>query len=104
MRRERVEIPSAGGEEPLAVDVDVAETFAERARGLIGRPAPAPGRGLLIPRCNAIHTLFMRYPIDATFLDREGRVVKSVRNLRPWRLFVWGGWCAAQVLETASER
>lgn len=104
MRRERVEIPSAGGEEPLAVDVDVAETFAERARGLIGRPAPAPGRGLLIPRCNAIHTLFMRYPIDATFLDREGRVVKSVRSLRPWRLFVWGGWRAAQVLETASER
>ena len=104
MRRERVEIPSAGGEEPLAVDVDVAETFAERARGLIGRPAPAPGRGLLIPRCNAIHTLFMRYPIDATFLDRKGRVVKSVRNLRPWRLFVWGGWRAAQVLETASER
>lgn len=104
MRRERVEIPSAGGEAPLAVDVDVAETFAERARGLIGRPAPAPGRGLLIPRCNAIHTLFMRYPIDATFLDRKGRVVKSVRNLRPWRLFVWGGWRAAQVLETASER
>ena len=104
MRRERVEIPSAGGEAPLAVDVDVAETFAERARGLIGRPAPASGRGLLIPCCNAIHTLFMRYPIDATFLDREGRVVKSVRNLRPWRLFVWGGWRACQVLETASER
>lgn len=104
MRRERVEIPSAGGEEPLAVEVDVAETFAERARGLIGRPAPAPGRGLLIPRCNAIHTLFMRYPIDATFLDRKGRVVKSVRSLRPWRLFVWGGWRACQVLETASER
>ena len=104
MRRERVEIPSAGGEAPLAVEVDVEETFAERARGLIGRPAPAPGRGLLIPRCNAIHTLFMRYPIDATFLDRRGRVVKSVRNLRPWRLFVWGGWRAAQVLETASER
>ena len=104
MRRERVEIPAAGGEAPLAVDADVAETFAERARGLIARPAPAPGRGLLIPRCNAIHTLFMRYPIDATFLDREGRVVKSVRNLRPWRLFVWGGWRAAQVLETASER
>ena len=104
MRRERVEIPSAGGEAPLAVEVDVAETFAERARGLIGRPAPAPGRGLLIPRCNAIHTLFMRYPIDATFLDRKGRVVKSVRNLRPWRLFVWGGWRACQVLETASER
>ncbi len=99
MRRERVEIPAAGGEEPLAVDADVAETFAERARGLIARPAPAPGRGLLIPRCNAIHTLFMRYPIDAVFLDRAGRVVRRVRGIRPWRFFVWGGWRAVQVLE-----
>ena len=87
MRRERVEIPAAGGEAPLAVDADVAETFAERARGL------------LIPRCNAIHTLFMRYPIDAVFLDRAGRVVRRVRGIRPWRFFVWGGWRAVQVLE-----
>ena len=102
MRRTRVEIPAGDGECACAVDADVAETFAERARGLIARPAPAPGRGLLIPRCNAIHTLFMRYPIDATFLDREGRVVRRIRGIRPWRLFVWGGWRAAQVLETAS--
>ena len=101
MRRERVEIPAAGGEAPFAVDADVAETFAERARGLIGRPPPPPGRGLLIPRCNAIHTLFMRYPIDATFLDHAGRVVRCVRGIRPWRLFVWGGWRASQVLETS---
>ena len=86
------------------VEADVAETFAERTRGLIGRPPPPPGRGLLIPRCNAIHTLFMRYPIDAAFLDRKGGVVKVVRNIRPWRLFVWGGWRARQVLETASEQ
>ena len=104
MRRTRVEIPAGDGERVRTVNADIAETFWERARGLIGRPAPASGRGLLIPRCNAIHTLFMRYPIDATFLDRRGRVVKCVRNLRPWRLFVWGGWRARQVLETASER
>jgi len=84
------------------VEADVAETFAERTRGLIGRPPPPPGRGLLIPRCNAIHTLFMRYPIDAAFLDRKGDVVKVVRNIRPGRLFVWGGWRVRQVLETAS--
>jgi hypothetical protein len=104
MRRTRVEIPAGDGERVRTVDADIAETFWERARGLIARPAPAPESGLLIPRCNAIHTLFMRYPIDATFLDRRGRVVKSVRNLRPWRLFVWGGWRARQVLETASEQ
>ena len=44
----------------------------------------------------------MGYPIDATVLDAKGEVVKVVRNIRPWRLFVWGGWRARKVLETAS--
>ena len=84
----------------LGVEAEVARSFAERARGLIGRRSLAPGCGLLIERCNAIHTFFMRFPIDATFLDRQNRVVKTVRNIRPWRLLVWGGWRSAKVLET----
>ena len=74
----------------------------ERMRGLIGRKALEPGRGMLILKCNCIHTFFMRFPIDATFLDRDGRVVRVVRNIRPWRLWVWGGWRAVSVLETSS--
>jgi len=88
--------------EILGVRAEVADTFAKRTRGLIGRPPLGPGEGLLILKCNAIHTFFMRYPIDATFLDRENRVVKVVRGIRPWRPFVWGGWRAVKVLETAS--
>jgi len=84
------------------VDVEVAETFGERARGLIGRDDLPHGRGMLIPKCNCIHTCFMRFPIDATFLDRHGAVVKTVRDIRPWRFWVWGGWKASQVLETAT--
>ena len=80
----------------------VAEGFFARARGLIGRPQPPPGEGLLILRCNCIHTFFMRFAIDATFLDSSDRVVKVVRNIRPWRPFVWGGFRARQVLETAA--
>ena len=34
--------------------------------------------------------------------DRNGAVVRTVRGIRPWRLFVWGGFRASQVLETAS--
>jgi len=83
--------------------LEVAETFAQRAKGLIGRRGLGPDEGLLIPRCNCIHTCFMRFPIDATFLDRKGAVVKIVRNIRPWRLFVWGGWRARQVIETSSD-
>lgn len=84
------------------IDAEIAESLPARLRGLIGRTGLPPGCGLLIPRCNAIHTLFMRFAIDATFLDRHGRVVKVVRNIRPGRLWVWGGWRAAQVLETAA--
>ena len=84
------------------IDAEVAETFAERARGLIGRAAPPAGKGLLITRCNCIHTFLMRYPIDVAFLDRRGEVVKTVRNVRPWRLWVWGGWRAVGALETAA--
>ena len=88
--------------EICGVHAEVAETFAERAKGLIGRRGLSEGRGLLILKCNCIHTFFMRFPIDATFLDRNGRIVRVVRNIRPWRVWVWGGWRAVKVLETAA--
>ena len=85
------------------VIADECENFYERARGLIARPAPEAGCGLHIPKCNAIHTCFMSYPIDATFLDKDGETVRTVKNIRPWRLFVWGGFRAKSVLETRAD-
>lgn len=81
----------------------VARNFLERARGLIARPPPPAGTGLLIPKCNAVHTFFMRYSIDVIFLDRDLRPVKIVRAVRPWRIFIWGGWKARSALEIAAE-
>ena len=93
MRRETIQ----------GVDAEVAESAFERMRGLIGRSSLATGKGMLITKCNCIHTFFMRFPIDATFLDRKGVVVNVVRNIRPWRLWIWGGWRARSVLETAAQ-
>jgi uncharacterized membrane protein (UPF0127 family) len=84
------------------VKAKVARTLFERMKGLIGTKTLPDGEGLLILRCNSIHTLFMSFPIDATFLDRDDKVVKVVRNIPPWRFFVWGGFRAVKVLETAS--
>ena len=89
--------------EICGVRARVARSFAERAKGLIGTKDLPDGEGMLILRCSAIHTLFMSFPIDATFLDRKDRVVRVVRNIRPGRLWVWGGWRAAKVLETKSK-
>ena len=85
------------------VRAKVAKTFWQRFKGLMGRKALPKGEGMLILKCNSIHTCFMRFPIDATFLDRDDNVVKVVRNIRPWGLCVWGGWRAVKVLETAAE-
>ena len=74
--------------EILGFRAKVARTFPERARGLIGTKDLAPSEGLLIEKCNAIHTFFMSFPIDAIFLDGDNHVVKTVRDVRPWRVFV----------------
>lgn len=42
--------------------------------------------------------LFMRFPIDAVFVDRARRVVKARADLRPWT-FAVGARGAAEVLE-----
>ena len=63
----------------------LATTPLSRARGLLGRNELPVGEGLLIRPGFSIHTFFMRFPIDAVFLDRSGAVVDVVRRMKPWR-------------------
>jgi len=42
------------------------------------------GEGLLITRTSAITMWFMRFAIDAVYIDKAGRVVKVTADLRPW--------------------
>ena len=59
-------------------EVDAAIEFLggglEADEGLLLRPAPS------------IHTFFMRFPIDAVFLDRDLVVLKVAGDMRPWRM------------------
>jgi uncharacterized membrane protein (UPF0127 family) len=70
----------------LATTVELARTSETRRRGLLGRDSLAPSTALVIAPCSAIHTFFMRFAIDVVFIDRQGRVLKIVRRLRPWRV------------------
>lgn len=78
-----------------------ADTFGLRLQGLMFRRSLGPGEGLLIRPCQAVHTHFMRFPIDVLFLDNQGRVVQMIPAMKPWRQspFVKG---AAAVLELAA--
>lgn len=63
--------------------LEVATTRRARRRGLLGRTG-IDGALLLRP-ADSIHTVRMRFPIDAAFCDRDLRVVK-VLTLPPGRL------------------
>jgi uncharacterized protein len=70
----------------LASNVELAVTSAERRKGLLGREAMAPDSALVITRCAAVHTFWMRFPIDVAFIDSSGTVKKVVEGLTPWRM------------------
>lgn len=78
----------------------VADSPLARLKGLLGRKSLPAGEGILLRPTAAVHTSFMRFPIDVVFLDRGLEVVGTVDNLRPWRLAARRG--AHAVLELAA--
>jgi len=70
----------------VASVVELAVTRADRRRGLLGRDALDVSAGMMLAPCLAVHTAFMRFPIDVVFVDREGVVRKIVRQMKPWRI------------------
>ena len=82
----------------IVSDLKEAAEFFQRLVGLMGRGRLENNEGLWMARCKAIHTFFMRFPIDVVFLDRDFIVKKTVKGLRPFRPVV-SCWHAQGVLE-----
>jgi uncharacterized protein len=70
----------------VAETVSTALDSASRRKGLLGRDSLESGVALVIAPTNAIHTWFMRFPIDVAFITRDGRIVKAVHRLPAWRM------------------
>jgi uncharacterized membrane protein (UPF0127 family) len=85
MARGRPSTILRAGATPVCERCDVAETPLTRLKGLLGRSRLRSGEGLLIRPTSAIHTCFMRFPIDAVFLDRELVVLRAVSDMPAWR-------------------
>jgi uncharacterized membrane protein (UPF0127 family) len=84
----------------IAASLEVADTSHTRRKGLLGRDSLPSGAALMITRCNSIHTIGMRFPIDVAFVDRRGRVRKIARHLGRWRIAI--SPLAASVVEFAA--
>lgn len=82
--------------------LEVASTHWSRFRGLMMRGSLAPGEGLLIEPCSSIHMMWMRFGIDAIWLDDDWQVTRVSRGVRPWVGLARGGRGAKRVIELAS--
>ena len=70
--------------EVLGDKIRTAETFWQRFCGLMMQPGLNDGEGLLIAPCNSIHMMFMKFPIDAIFLDAANQIKALYSKLNPW--------------------
>lgn len=68
----------------IASQVELADRFLSRFLGLMGKPALGPEEGLLLTHCSSIHCCFMRFPIDAVYLNRTMKIV-GIETVKPWR-------------------
>jgi uncharacterized protein len=82
----RIRIENVTRDELLAAEALLADTFLTRFRGLLGRPQPGPGEGLVLRPCDSVHMFGMTYALDVIFAASDGEVLRVVRDLRPWRL------------------
>lgn len=64
--------------------VKEALTYKERLIGLMGKTNI--NYGLLFPRCNSIHTFFMKEAIDVIGLNEKNEIIFLESNLKPNKL------------------
>lgn len=66
----------------------IAKTFIQRLIGLIGRSSLPDNEALVFYDANSIHMFFMRIPLDLIYLDKNLKITKLVRNIKPWSMSV----------------
>jgi uncharacterized protein len=96
----RTELAEVQRAQTAPLEFIVARSFFARLGGLLALPRLREGQALVLAPCNSVHTLFMRYAIDVAFVDKQGRVMKLVEGLQPWRAA--SCWRAQATVELAA--
>jgi uncharacterized protein len=76
-----------------------------RRTGLLKHTSLPEGAAMLIAPSNAIHTFFMKFPIDVAFLRRNGEIVKITPAMPAWRISAaWGGYAVVEMAAGSFDR
>lgn len=67
----------------LAEYAQVAQTFTTRAKGLLGKKYLQEGSGLLIKPCKQIHSIGMKFNLDAVFIAKDNTVCHLHHDMKP---------------------
>jgi hypothetical protein len=57
-----------------------------RRKGLLAQGSLPPSTAMIIAPTNAIHTFFMKFPIDIAFVSKSGRILKIRSSVPAWRM------------------
>jgi uncharacterized membrane protein (UPF0127 family) len=71
----------------LNIPVVIAETFWHRFKGFMLKKEA--NYALLFKGCKSVHTFFMRFDLDIVYLDKENRVIKIIKQLKPFRVAMY---------------
>lgn len=66
--------------------IAMAETSWSRLIGLLGKRRLDAGCGLWIRPSSGVHTFGMSFSIDVVTLDKSNKVLRTWRNMRPFRM------------------
>ncbi len=69
----------------LLEEVEIADSFFLRLKGLLGRSSLPPGKGMIIQPCKAVHTFAMVFPIDVAFVDKKNCICHIIESMVPYR-------------------
>lgn len=67
-------------------EVEVADNFFTRFKGLMMKKNIEDNFALVISPCNSIHMFFMRISLDVLFVDKENVVIGMCKGIKPWRI------------------
>jgi uncharacterized protein len=66
--------------------IEMADSFLKRFKGLMFRKDPIRNKGLWIVPCNAVHMFFMKFPLDIVLLSEQNEVLEIHHSLKPWKM------------------